>query len=287
MPWYQSTLASYAKKRSNEGFAWAHRFLGSLHQAGMPPFVPQSDEKAFRLFEKAAEQDHPDSCIWHVGRLIAGFGCKRNLEKARVTFEKAVRIPFQYDYKEVLLTGNNLATALFGNGEIEKGHSVLSAMEKFADKAGGEALGVMSVFYDQVEDFEGFWRVNKKLSESPDACPFSALSGALNTDNFCLARMWYGVSSKVELGNDEVLGKSRKSLLKSTHEALCRLRQKCAWCGISLDRSNRKMCKGCKAYCYCSEACQEAQWNAKEDDHKSECQKAMEVKKKTIALMKK
>ena len=56
--WYQSTVASYAKKRSKQGFAWAHHFLGSLHQASFLPYVLQSDEEAFRLFEKAANQDH-------------------------------------------------------------------------------------------------------------------------------------------------------------------------------------------------------------------------------------
>lgn len=89
--------------------------------------------------------------------MIVGFGCKRNLEKACVTYEKAARacIPFQYDYKEVLSTGNNILTALFGNGEIEKGHCVLSTMEMFADKAGGQALRMLSVIYDRAEDFEG------------------------------------------------------------------------------------------------------------------------------------
>ena len=284
IPWYQRALASYAKKRSKEGFAWAHHFLGSLHYAGVPPYVPQSDEEAFRLFEKAANQNHPVSCIQQVNRLIVGFGCEPNLEKACVTFEKAVRacIPFQYDYKEVLSTGNNLLIVLFGNGEIEKGHSVLSNMEMFADKAGGQALGMLSVIYDRVEDFEGCRRCNKKASESVD-CPITALSVALAIGNFCLSRMWYRIVSNDHLANDEGLGKMRKSLLKSTNQGLCILRQGCAWCNTNLSKSTRKLCKGCKAHCYCSRDCQAAHWEA---DHRSDCQKAMEVKKKTIAMMK-
>ena len=281
IPWYQSAVARFAKKRSKEGFAWAHRYLGKLHQAGVPPYVPRSDEEAFRLFEKAANQDHPESCILQVDRLIVGFGCERDLEKARVAFEKAVRIiPLQYDYRKVLLTGGNLSTAFFGNGEFEKGHSVLSAMEMFADKAGGQALGMVSVFYGRVGDNKGCWRCNKKASERPD-CPLSAMAGALNIENFCLARMWYGVASKVELAGDDQ--ESWKSLLESTHKDLCELRQECAWCSTKLSTSTRKMCKGCKAHCYCSRECQAAHW---EGGHRSDCQKAMEVKKK-IAMTKK
>ena len=256
IPWYQDAVASFAKKRSKEGFAWAQRFLGMLHKKGMPPFILQSRGESFRLCEKAADQGHPVSCIQLVEHLIDGFGCKRNLEKALVTFEKALRIPVGYDYQEVLVAGNDLSRALLENGKVEKGLSVLAVMETFAEKSCTPALGMLSVFYDRVEDFEGSWRCNKKSSESPD-CPFSALASSINIENFCLVRMRFKVASKVDLAHDEFrlqrgnelkFREERENLLKNAHQVLCQLRQECAWCNSSIERSTRKLCKGCKAH---------------------------------------
>ena len=52
------------------------------------------------------------------------------------------------------------------------------------------------------------------------------------------------------------------------------LRMHCSSCGIPLDRSTRKLCRGCRTFCYCSTACQKLHWDDPDDSHKGECKAA-------------
>ena len=57
---------------------------------------------AFRLNEKAAAKDHPVSCYELAVFYKHGIGCKENLEKAQVMFEKAMHLHVEEYIQNVL-----------------------------------------------------------------------------------------------------------------------------------------------------------------------------------------
>ena len=274
--------AALTKKRAKKGFPWACHFLADLYLEGMPLCFQQSDWEAVRWYEKGASQNHPLSCVYLTKAYQQGFGCKQDLEKARIMFEKAIRLRAE-DYTTsldpILRIGHKLARFFLENDEKEKGLSLLVPLAK---RGIGGAQGLLSALHDDVGDQKGFLFWATVCSENASD-PFAALDCALVIPNYALSRCWYGIASKFEL--DE-LDEYQTKLLRTSRTVLCGIRQECAWCQTNLDRSTRKMCKGCKAHCYCSEGCQRAHWNAEENDHRSECQKVMEVKKKVAAMKK-
>ena len=68
-----------------------------------------------------------------------------------------------------------------------------------------------------------------------------------------------------------------KMELAEIHSELCEKRKSCSTCGIALDVSNRKLCKGCKISCYCSRDCQKMHWNRPDDGHRDECKTIMKM----------
>ena len=59
-----------------------------------------------------------------------------------------------------------------------------------------------------------------------------------------------------------------------------RLRNTCGGCGTEFEGKERKFCRGCKKFCYCSRECQKMHWNRKKDGHREDCKGAVELKQK-------
>ena len=78
--------------------------------------------------------------------------------------------------------------------------------------------------------------------------------------------------------NDVEMKKTRLAVLIAMKKDLCGFRKGCATCGTALDRSNRKLCRGCRNHCYCSRECQKVHWNRKKGGHRAECKEAQELK---------
>jgi hypothetical protein len=58
------------------------------------------------------------------------------------------------------------------------------------------------------------------------------------------------------------------------------LRDICGGCGAEFEGKERKFCRACRAYCYCSRECQKMHWNRKEGGHREDCKGASELKQK-------
>ena len=275
-------FVSLTKKRAKEGFPWACYFFAELYRVKLPG-LSQSSWESVRWHERAASKDHPVSCIYLARSYAEGIGCKKNLEKARIMFGKAIRLRADdLTFNECLIfkIGYNLALELLNSGNVDGGLSLLLAL---AERGNGDAQYFLFSLHGRVGDHEGarYWATT--CSENPNS-PAAAINASTWLRRHCLVRHWYSIElSKKWLNFDR---EYVATLRKDAHDMLRDLRQTCAWCQTNLDRSTRKMCKGCKSHCYCSEGCQRAHWNAEENDHRSECQKVMEVKKKVAAMKK-
>lgn len=58
------------------------------------------------------------------------------------------------------------------------------------------------------------------------------------------------------------------------------VRDICGGCGAEFVGKERKFCRGCRTYCYCSRDCQKMHWNRKHDGHREDCKAATELKQK-------
>jgi hypothetical protein len=97
-------------------------------------------------------------------------------------------------------------------------------------------------------------------------------------------RFWFGIAKK--RGDDN--SPTRKKSMDTVRSALGAIRTECAVCAIELDSDTRKLCKGCKTFCYCSRDCQKVHWNRSGDGHREECKEitALEEKIKNSVLCK-
>ena len=82
----------------------------------------------------------------------------------------------------------------------------------------------------------------------------------------------------VKLNADKRLERAQK--IVETLQAARKLRDICGGCGAEFEGKERKFCRGCKAFCYCSRECQKMHWNRKKDGHREDCKGAMELKRK-------
>ena len=268
----------FARKRAKEGFPWACHLLADIYRKGVPPCLQQSDWEAVRWYEKGASRDHPVSCLRLARLYRQGNGHKKDLENARIMFDKAMHLRAENFIRRefpIFNIGYEIAEELVDAERMEEGLLVLLPL---ARRGFGEAQCMMCSLFHRVGDLKGATLWATTCSENPRN-PLAALCCSVDIGNLSLVRYWYGlVSDSADVRDTKIL--------KTVHDMLCDLRQICAWCQTNLDRSTRKMCKGCKAHCYCSEDCQRAHWNAEENDHRSECQKVMEVKIKVARTKK-
>ena len=269
------------KKRAKEGFPWACNFLAHLYSKGAPPTVEHSDWNAFFWYEKAAKMDHPDACH-SLGTMYArGAGCRRNLDMAQDLFEKAARLAPEDPDLMARVRDSQCGVAMLYFQDEEKFDRAISVLTPLAEGGMGRAQYFLGFIFDKNDENQSArWWFNT-CSENSEG-PLYAMRACLREQKIPLARFWYSyVSSDV----DSLVG-AEIELLREGHEALCDLRQTCATCDTELDRTNRKLCAGCKATCYCSVECQKAHWN-ESGGHRYQCKEASafhdEMKRKHIS----
>ena len=104
---------------------------------------------------------------------------------------------------------------------------------------------------------------------------YDALDCCSQLQRVAEAKFWMTVATRSSAKPDDAFVDN----IPNVQSSLRVLRQTCKVCGVSLNADTRKLCKGCKTYCYCSRDCQKVHWNRSEDGHREECKKVMEMKK--------
>lgn len=272
-----AVLRVYSKK----GYAWAMDVLGMMHRDGFPPVLPTSQTEATRYFRMAAEKNNPFAMV----NLASLISLNRNALQSADTisdFYWLLNEATRHDQHLATLAHEQICNVAGGilnqSDPVEESESVkvtLKALTALAAQGIGRAQLQLGLFYGnfgKVTDQLTAQKWHERLSVNTRS-PNYALQGAGILDKFALLRFWYGVLSE---------GTSKAHVdpeaMELTKETLTDLRRECTSCGVGLNACSRKLCRGCKAYCYCSRECQKAHWEAKEDGHRDECKEVMALK---------
>jgi len=95
-------------------------------------------------------------------------------------------------------------------------------------------------------------------------------------------RFWARLAKKRSISGNVDLCDRREMIeeLVRIFRELRLLRDTCGGCGAAFEGKDRKFCRGCRTYCYCSHGCQKLHWNRKEGGHREDCKAATELKRK-------
>ena len=271
-------LIGQLKKHAKMGTIWAQYGLG-LYLCSTGSCVD-----GLRWIEKAAEGGHPDACFY-LGRAFMGEreGAPLNYVRAREYLERAMTLD---DASTIICTSAlvDLADVHYEEGEIEAFNSILLplansgfslAQAQIAVRAytnGEEPLVVYPLFKSAVLGSE----IPHYIAETA----YWALNCSADLERFAIAKLLLPIASTCLSACKKSLDekKTRLTVLVLVKKKLCSFRKECATCGTALDRSNRKLCRGCRNHCYCSRECQKMHWNRKKDGHSAECKEAQEFK---------
>ena len=266
------------KKQAKMGAVWAQSILGiMLHQNG-------SLVDGLRWVEKAAKGGHPAACFV-LGREFMGgqSGLSLSYGRAREYLERAMAL----DDSSFLRCRNSLlglAELHFNKGEIDASNSILLPLAN-SGFSPAQARIAFWVYQGEKVPLEAYPLFKSavlgadNLTHISEAAYWAMIcSGDLG--RFAISKLLLPMASKcIFIENMSVEEKkTRLAVLVEMKKKLCTFRKECATCGTALDRSNRKLCKGCRNHCYCSRECQKVHWNRKKDGHRDECKEAQELK---------
>jgi len=235
--------------------------------------VSTSDFEAVRWYRKAASQGHIGALLFLSYNLHRGKGCTRNVPEAKAYVEKALKICHLLDGAREYLV--DVGEAFYVLDRYEDAIDVLLPLAESGTSQAYESLG---------DAYYGSGAYNKALKwyvagssqgENRAFAAYGAMACCWKLDRFAEAKFWITFPGVTTCKVDDVFVDG----VPNAQSSLRALRQACKVCGVSLNTDNRKLCTGCKAYCYCSRDCQKVHWNRSEDGHREECKKVTEMKK--------
>jgi len=262
------------KKQAKKGHAWCQVQLAQRYRCGKS--VAISPFEAVRWCRKAAAKGHPAAMLNLSVSFRLGDGCSRDLAEARVWAQKAV-IAGGHVEDEIISQLSLIGLEYYDSGKRDEGLSMLSAileMDVDVEKAATKWTTQYSLacLHRHVGDDSSALKWFTKSSLQHADAAYGGMDCCWRLQRVAEAKLWLSFASGAppEDSADHV---------SSVQEHLRNLRQACMICSAPLNSTTRKLCKGCKTYCYCSVDCQKRHWNRSEDGHRDECKRVTELKK--------
>jgi len=285
-------IAQYQKK-ARKGQAWAQHGLGTIHYYGSSR-VTRSTRDAIHWLDLASAKGNPYAmCV--LGVILVAEGHADNLPRAQELFERAMML----SAVSTLVVNEHSRHCQIGLTDIANKYMELEtpdANEKakaillpIAEKGLiGNAQALLGKLYllregDHTTALKYFLPAAFATDTYSGLCPaFGALCCCTELQRFAQAKFWMRLT-KENLGDQRVDNGARLSrvrVLIDVQRRLRSLRNECGGCGIEFEGKERKFCRGCRAYCYCSRECQKMHWNRKEGGHREDCKGMLKLKQK-------
>ena len=289
----EKKLMVQLKKKARKGHAWAQMQLGLSHHNGIG--VPKSTEEALHWFKLASDQDHPHA-LYHLaakavastkGGVVGLSTAHRLLERAMTSSLTIVGSDLHERCQYGLIDLARKYMALETEEANRKAKSLLLPLVEECSK--GSAQGLLGQAFYREGDVPAALKwfslaaATDSDMDSQLICPeFGALRCCVELGKIAQGKFWGRFSKKI-LSVPDLDGEIRLirvQMLVQLQRRLRSLRDTCGGCGVEFEGKERKFCRGCRAYCYCSRECQKMHWDREEDGHREDCKGAMELKQK-------
>ena len=290
----KSSTFSLCLQEATTGMAWAQYFMGFYYFTGDSP----NQAFAFDYMVKAASQGHPKAFLVLSTLCRGNYGHPRDLMSAQAFAKKARSLHLNLRLlSNMLLVG--IAKQYFEDGAVEEASAILTDVAKEADPNAldGELCDAIASLAYRIDDkqFSGEMRARAFcLGEVQSA--YCASSSYFVVEHYALSKLWLSVACKTKSGfryfmmmdDDGTVTpvpwsftklKERRDWIRSK---LREISDSCGGCGAALEGDERKYCRGCKAFCYCSRDCQKMHWNRTDGGHRAECKEAQDQARKIL-----
>lgn len=289
------------KKQAKKGHPWAQHYLGFCFDKGSHN-LPKDPFEAVRWYKKAAGKNHPSAHIDLGCMYLRGKGCPhQDLAEAKRCAERALSLDAGIRdevHKLLVCVGEGYLKlhkqcAIANLDDIgpaahlaDKAKAVLVPLANGGVVRAQVTLGVL-LFNNREYIRSAKWYFAAAEQGDVDAIVGMCIV-EIRDEKYPQARFWLTLASKhmKDYAKASLWNASAKKL-RQTRDAcggcsdkLRHLRDACGGCGAALDGKTRKMCKGCKTYCYCDRQCQKLHWNRSEKGHRDECLEVEKLKDK-------
>ena len=291
------------KKHSKKGHPWAQALLAQSYRSGDAIRASLSEARHWDC--QAAKRGYPQSmemlgkCFLH-----GAFGCPVDLHQAQEYLEaglKASKTSSADCYKDCQEGLIEIAELHFEAKSLEKAKAILLPLAEDgvgkAQKVLGNAIlgailtdsGEMPSLREHQNTFSSalLWYSSAAFAPAgEEAALGNAEHGAMicceRLQKFAQAKFWARVVKMTPkyLGFNNEARIARVRVHVSLQRKLRASRDVCGGCGAEFEGKERKFCRACRAYCYCSRGCQKMHWNRKKGGHREDCKGASELKQK-------
>ena len=264
------------KKHAKKGRAWAQYLIGSGFEHGT--HMMQSHYEAVRWYRKSAREGHPVANLNLAYYYLVGIGgCGKDLAIAEDYLNRAIAI-------DVCVRGLYERRMHDISDEYRKEGNVKEAKRILVPLAGNDvALSRLAGICVAEEDWtsaEEYFTACAMKGDVVSACNAAIIIWDIP---FLVAKasVWLKYTKAnlhlAPLSSSKMV--AIRDIVFERHGRLCKLRRFCATCDTPLDRSTRKLCSGCRTFCYCSTECQKLHWDRKEVGHRADCKAAQALVK--------